>query len=105
MRASYLVDGYNLLFHLGLFDRRLGTSALEQARERLLDYLKQALKNEDVTVVFDSARGRKTAPALQVAGLNVQYAQGESADDVIEKVIAACADPRQLVVISNDHRI
>jgi hypothetical protein len=28
MRVSYLVDGYNLLFQLGLFDRNFGAHAL-----------------------------------------------------------------------------
>src|SRR5262249_16308094 len=39
-------------------------------------------------------------------GLSVQYTRGgETADDVIEKLINRCACPRHLVVISNDRRV
>jgi predicted RNA-binding protein with PIN domain len=107
MRVSYLVDGYNLLFHLGLFDRNFGAHALEHARSRLLDYLKQVLGDEDVTVVFDSSRSSRRVEAPQEhQGLHVQYtSRGQEADDVIEETIAGCASPGSLVVISNDRRI
>jgi uncharacterized protein len=107
MRVSYLVDGYNLLFHLGLFDRKIGAHALEHARNRLLEYLKQVLGDEDVTVVFDSARSsRRIQKPEEYQGLHIQYtSRGQEADDVIEETIAGCASPRNLVVISNDNRI
>jgi uncharacterized protein len=109
MRASYLVDGYNLLFHIGLFDRRAGAHALEDARNRLLDFLVSAFKNvdADVTVVFDSGRTRRgPASPVEHGGLRVQYtSRGEEADDVIEEMTARCPNPRGLVVISNDHRV
>jgi predicted RNA-binding protein with PIN domain len=107
MRATYLVDGYNLLFHLGLFDRKVGAHALEHARGRLLDYVKQVLGDEDVTVVFDSARRSwKVQAPEDYQGLHIQYTRrGQEADDVIEETIASCASPRSLVVISNDNRI
>jgi predicted RNA-binding protein with PIN domain len=109
MRASYLIDGYNLLFHIGLFDRRAGAHALEDARTRLLDFLNTAFGNagDDVTVIFDSGRTRRR-PASPVAhdGLRVQYtSRGEEADDVIEEMTACNANPRGVVVISNDHRV
>jgi uncharacterized protein len=107
MRTSYVVDGYNLLFHLGLFDRRGGAHALENARGRLLDYLKPAFGDDDATVIFDSGRSTRSVPAAEeYQGLHVQYAsRGQEADDVIEDLIAQCSSPRNLVVISNDHRI
>jgi predicted RNA-binding protein with PIN domain len=107
MRTSYVVDGYNLLFHLGLFDRRGGAHALEAARERLLDYLKPAFCDSDATVIFDSARSTRSDPSAENhQGLHVQYAgRGQEADDVIEELIAHSASPQNLVVISNDHRL
>lgn len=108
MSVSYLVDGYNLLFFLGLFERRKGQQALQQARVRLLDQLHDALANHDITVVFDSARNRGKASVKEqpYRGLRVRFAAGgEFADDVIETLIGQCAVPRNLVVISNDHRI
>jgi uncharacterized protein len=107
MRSSYVVDGYNLLFHLGLFDRRGGAHALETARERLLDYLKPAFGDDEATVIFDSGRSTKSVPSAEHhQGLHVQYAgRGQEADDVIEELIAHSASPQNLVVISNDHRL
>ena len=107
MRTSYVVDGYNLLFHLGLFDRRGGTHALENARECLLDYLRSAFGDDAATVIFDSGRSTKGSPSAgQHQGLHVQFAgRGQEADDVIEELIANSASPQNLVVISNDHRI
>jgi predicted RNA-binding protein with PIN domain len=109
MRTSYLVDGYNLLFQIGLFDGRAGAHALEEARNRLLDLLKTTFANadDDVTVVFDSARTRRCrASPVEHGGLRVQFtSRGEEADDVIEEMIARCPNRRGLVVISNDHRV
>jgi predicted RNA-binding protein with PIN domain len=109
MRVSYLIDGYNLLFHLGLFDRRAGAHALEDSRNRLFDFLKTAFANADadVTVVFDSGRTRRRPETpVEHAGLRVQYtSRGEEADDVIEEMTARCQNPRGLVVISNDRRV
>jgi predicted RNA-binding protein with PIN domain len=109
MRRAYLVDGYNLLFHLGLLDRRGGAQALEQARQRLLDLVAETLGKEDadVTVVFDSGRSSSHRRAPQDChGVHVLYAsRGEEADDVIEGLIAGSASPRQLIVVSNDRRL
>jgi predicted RNA-binding protein with PIN domain len=108
MRVSYLVDGYNLLFHLGLFDRRAGAHALEDARDQLLAFLRTAFaSDDDVTVVFDSGRTRRRpASPMEHHGLRVQYtSRGEEADDVIEEMTVRCPNPRGLVVISNDHRV
>jgi predicted RNA-binding protein with PIN domain len=72
-----------------------------------VDYLKQVLGDEDVTVVFDSTRSaRRVQKPEEYQGLHIQYtSRGQEADDVIEDAIADCTSPRSLVVISNDNRI
>jgi uncharacterized protein len=115
MPTSYVVDGYNLLFQLGLLEQRQRAGALAQARRRLLDFIRAAFPagNADVTVVFDSARGggrqgRGKGPAAsqEYEGLHIRYASGgDLADDVIERLIAQSPSPAHLVVISSDHRI
>jgi predicted RNA-binding protein with PIN domain len=109
MDVSYLVDGYNLLFALGLFERRDGTHALESARARLLDQLREVLASggHEITVVFDAAKARTRARTEQdLDGIRVIYApRGDIADDVIEQRVATCTNPRSLVVISNDRRV
>src|SRR4051794_8522283 len=109
MVVTYLVDGYNLLFHLGLLDRQGGHQALDRARSRLLEQVRTTLGEGDhhVTVVFDSGRNRRAAPPpKEFLGIEVRYSGGgDFADDVIEALIAECPQPRHLVVVSNDHRI
>jgi predicted RNA-binding protein with PIN domain len=109
MPVAYLVDGYNLIFALGFFDRRAGARALEQARRRLVDFLSASFVAESVTVtvVFDAGHSAARGPDPHgTDGVRVHFASGgEDADDVIERLIAACTDPHRLVVISNDHRI
>jgi uncharacterized protein len=108
MSRAYVVDGYNLLFHLGFLERRGSAGALARARERLLQHIHDALARGGaaVTVVFDAARNRKSPLPQQWRGIEVRYSGGgDFADDVIEAMIAASPQPQELVVVSNDHRI
>lgn len=109
MPVTYVVDGYNLLFHLGLLDRHGDPQALELARHRLLEHVRSAVGEGDhrITVVFDSGRNRRATPAPQEClGIEVRFSGGgDFADDVIEAIIAGCRTPQTLVVVSNDHRI
>src|SRR4051794_6163459 len=106
MPITYVVDGYNLLFHLGLLDRRGGPRALEAARRRALDQVRASLGEGDhaITVVFDSGKNCRTVPPpVEYLGIEVRYSGGGAfADDVIEAIIAGCSRPAGLVVVSND---
>ena len=53
----YLIDGYNLLYAMGIIQGRSGPTGLAKARLRLLGLLSGAYGEEanQVTVVFDSA--------------------------------------------------
>src|SRR5437899_1443229 len=58
MSAGYLIDGYNLLYALGLVTGKTAPPGqLEQARARLLALLHHAFSADGphVTVVFDAA--------------------------------------------------
>jgi len=104
---SYLIDGYNLLHALGRLTGWSGRGALQGARGWLLRQLRQAHGPEEVvTVVFDAATAPPGARERKnEGGLHFVFAQGETADDVIEDLIQAEANPRQLTVISDDHRL
>ena len=52
MADTFLIDGYNLIYALGMIDRHLGTKALEHSRRCLLEFLKEAL--DSGTIVFDA---------------------------------------------------
>lgn len=103
----YLIDGYNLLFALGKLSPRSGKPALENARR----WLAQQLQNRHpdralVTVVFDGQRAPPGATSHEHTGsIPFLFSQGQTADDLIEDLIAADSAPRELTIVSNDHRI
>lgn len=106
----YLIDGYNLLFALGvLLKGRTGPKVLEKARHRLLELLHDAYGEGSaaVTVVFDAKHAPPGLPAeLDYRGVRVAFAVHEAeADDLIEQLIRQASVPHRLTVVSDDHRI
>ena len=104
-----LIDGYNLLNASGVFGSG-GRTSLESSREALLDWLGKVLSDAErrrTTIVFDA---RHAPPGLPRTGvkhdLQIRFApRGCEADDVIEELIAEHCAPRDLLVVSSDHRI
>jgi uncharacterized protein len=110
MSDTYLIDGYNLIFALGLLHRQSsGDKVLEEARHRLLTFLHDSFGADSslVTIVFDASHAPRWAPReLTYRGLHIQFAaEKPSADDVIETLIETHPQPQKLVVISNDMRL
>jgi predicted RNA-binding protein with PIN domain len=105
----YLIDGYNLLHAIGVLHGRTGPTGLAKARFRLLGLLHGTYGSEagQVTVVFDATRAPPGASNEQdYQGIHVLYARRPAeADDLIESLIAHSATPRQLTVVSDDHRL
>jgi predicted RNA-binding protein with PIN domain len=106
---TFLIDGYNLVYAIGLLTGHTGPRGLERARRRLLEILHGVFNADagEVTVVFDAARAPPGATGREhYHGLDVRYATGPgAADDLIEELIRQHALPGQLRVVSNDHRI
>lgn len=108
---SLLIDGYNLLHAAGLMGRRLGPGGLERARGALVKLVAGNIAPEEkarTIVVFDAGpdapRDRPRQELLH--GIQVRYALlGEEADDELERLIAADSAPKQLTVVSGDHRL
>jgi predicted RNA-binding protein with PIN domain len=109
LKTTYLVDGYNLIHAIGLLPKKAGPGGLEKARRALLGLLHGHFGDESsaVTVVFDAAKAPpRSMPEQVYQGLRVQFATGGLlADDVIEALIQQEAAPKQLTVVSNDHRL
>jgi predicted RNA-binding protein with PIN domain len=105
----YLIDGYNLLYAMGLIHKRMPPDGLEKARQNLLGVLHGSFGADSarVTVVFDASRPRPGAAAeAEYHGVHVRFAVGlEAADDLIEVLIRRASAPHQLTVVSDDHRI
>lgn len=107
MSDVILVDGYNLIHALGMIQHHMPRGGLEASRRRLLEFLATAFQGRDaiVTVVFDARSGNGKRSLVQ-AGMYVQFSgQGESADDLIERMIDENDDTDQLIVVSNDARL
>jgi len=105
----WLIDGYNLLFAVGLLtDRRMGPHGLEKARLALLGRLAAVLGDQAAraTVVFDAAQAPPGVPPSYIQrGVHVHFAhEKQEADDLIEQLIHDNAS-RSLTVVSNDQRL
>jgi predicted RNA-binding protein with PIN domain len=109
MSATYLIDGYNLLYAMGVLGGPVGPGGLAKARLRLLGLLHGTFAKEasSVTVVFDASGATPGASAeMTFQGVHVVFALGKKeADDVIEQFIGEASAPKSLHVVSDDHRI
>jgi predicted RNA-binding protein with PIN domain len=106
----HVIDGYNLLHAAGLARRTYGPGDLERSRNRLLALLRTHLRPAErarTTVVFDAADAPFDLPRrLTLEGMTILFAaRGGDADTEIERLIAAHSAPRQVRVISSDHRL
>ena len=104
-----LIDGYNLLFTIGLPRGRRSDDFLEQARRSLLDLVADRLDASEIeiVVVFDAKQAPSgRASEYQHRGISVRFAQQEAeADDLLEALIQREPHPDQLLVVSSDRRV
>jgi len=105
-----LIDGYNVMYALGLLGKRLGPDGFRKVRTRFLNDLADALGAVEAhltTVVFDAADPPADLPrATTHKGLSVVFAvDDENADERIVRLIAEHSSPRTLAVVSSDHHI
>jgi uncharacterized protein len=110
MSTRLLIDGYNLLFASDVFASPAGPPTLERTRTALLqflaDYLDDRLRGRTV-VVFDATQAPAGLPhELSFAGMRALFSRsGQEADDLLEDLIAVERAPRELTVVSSDHRV
>ena len=105
-----LIDGYNLMFTLGLLEKRFRPDGFRKARNRFLSNLAAALgavAAYQTTVVFDAREAPGHLPReTSHEGMTVVFAdEEEGADARIEELIAAHSAPKALTVVSTDRRI
>ncbi len=107
---ALIIDGYNLLHATGIFGKGRGAPTLQRSRQAMLNFLANRINEEDVgdtTIVFDAKDAPPGLPrTLKHHGMTIHYAaHHDEADDLIEELIRASSAPRQLTVVSSDHRI
>ncbi len=109
-RRYLIIDGYNFLHATGLLAGRVTPALLEQARRRMFALLESRLsagERERTRIVFDVRRNRGGVPPRQsAAGMTIHNAvEHADADTLIEQLIREHAAPKQLLVVSGDHRL
>ncbi|HEY0485187.1 MAG TPA: NYN domain-containing protein [Mycobacteriales bacterium] len=100
-RAHLVVDGYNVT------KTGYGELSLEQQRARLIGGLAAlaAQTGVEVTVVFDGAERLPAAPVVP-RGVRVLFSRpGETADEVIRRLVGAEPSGRPVVVVSSDREV
>ncbi|WP_437228658.1 NYN domain-containing protein [Planctomicrobium sp. SH661] len=110
MPAEYVIDGYNLLHNAGLARGKYKPGEFDRARDRLLRRLRDSLTEEERThtfIIFDAqyAESSDRRP-LNLYGMTVLFSpRGRQADDLIEILLSAHQTPRDVTVVSSDHRL
>jgi hypothetical protein len=109
-RRYLIIDGYNLMHAVGLARRTYAPGQLQRCRTQLLRLLASHLagpERERTTIVFDAGEAPPDLPReMTAAGMRVCFASpGKEADDTIEELIAAHSSPRQIRLVSSDHRL
>nr|MDT0662164.1 NYN domain-containing protein [Micromonospora sp. DSM 115978] len=100
-RAHLVVDGYNVT------KRGFGEMSLEQQRKRLITGLGgiAAQTGDEVTVVFDGAERMHGLPPAP-RGVRVLFSRkGETADELIRRLVRAEPPGRPIVVVSSDREV
>jgi predicted RNA-binding protein with PIN domain len=100
-KAHLVVDGYNVT------KRGFGDVSLEQQRSRLIGSLGgiAAQSGAEVTVVFDGAEKLVAVPPAP-RGVRVLFSKkGETADELIRRLVRAEPAGRPVVVISSDREV
>jgi len=110
MSARLLIDGYNLLFASSVFASSAGPPTLQRTREALLQFLAAKIDAKllaRTVIVFDATQAPPGLPGeLVFAGMQVLFSRrGQEADELLEELIAANRAPRELLVVSSDHRV
>ncbi|QJW96744.1 NYN domain-containing protein [Frigoriglobus tundricola] len=104
---TFLIDGYNLMYAAGLASRGMPAPQFDRARSRFLDWLADGAKGRAAVlrVVFDALLA--PSPSLEALhrGVRVRFAFRQTADDLIEQLVAVEQKPAAVTVVSNDGRV
>ncbi|MCA9230428.1 MAG: NYN domain-containing protein [Planctomycetales bacterium] len=107
---ALIIDGYNLLHITGIFGKGAGPGGFQRSREALLRFLAASIRQPErrlTTIVFDAADAPPGLPQSVIhEEMSVRYAVDyPDADSLIEELIQQHDVPRNLLVVSSDHRI
>jgi len=109
-KSYWLIDGYNFLHAAGMMPRSVDGMSLDRARSRLIRFLSSRFREEEcerITIVFDVHQDRFGLPKeTRKSGIKLCFAiDYPDADTMIEELIRQHSAPKQLIVVSSDHRL
>lgn len=109
-KQFYIIDGYNFLHAAGMIPRHVGPVTLMRSRRHLLHFLETRLTKQErinTTIVFDVHQLKdEIVPEEFFAEMTIINAVNyPDADTCIEELILKHSAPKQLTVISADHRL
>ena len=107
---TFLIDGYNLLHAVGFAPGpNTARKAFDAARTRFLDWLATSapLRNgkDDYHVVFDAQNAPVNLGGSNHRGIRVTFSYRQTADDLIETLIANSDRRTDVCVVTNDGRL
>ena len=102
---EYWIDGYNLLFKIGMY-----TKTLEQSRKSLIGELRLHLikSNLRAKIIFDSseAHGSEFPSVTSTTPLEIIFAPAKlSADDYIIEMLEHSRSARNTTIVTNDSQL
>jgi predicted RNA-binding protein with PIN domain len=103
-----IIDGYNLIGAAKSLDLELSQDGKEERLLRLLAAWRARRRSrEPLLVVFDGHHGRLAAGPRRFsrAGIDVEWAVGESADALILRRVRAARRPREIEVVTSDRAV
>lgn len=100
MSVHFILDGYNIINQAGF----LKSHSLKGAREKLLKFIEtcrpQGSPNNKVTIVFDGNPQVFSLESHQIP--KVIFSKGEDADSCIKSIVEKSANPKAIIVVSDD---
>ena len=109
-----LIDGLNLLHVTGVFTESVSAPGLpgatkQQSCSQLVRVLAEGLGEKArrrTTVVFDGVAGPDSPTDTRWNEIRVIFSGPKlEADDVIERLLSAAKSPKEILVVSSDHRV
>ncbi len=103
---NLIIDGYNVMKAAKAFKLPSFQAEREAFIDRIVEYRMRG-GTHDVTVVFDGSKSQEKFPqATNIRGVRVIFsAQGESADEIIVRLVRQSSRPKDLLVVTSDREI
>src|SRR3990172_6176511 len=102
-----LIDGFNLIYKFPALEEKMLRGFLEEAREGLLDMLKefQKIRKSYIRIVFDGKKNpARDLRSERIGTIDVYYSLNYSADFLIKEFIKKDPNPKMTTVITSENR-